>query len=160
MPPILSHPRDRYPRGQDLFCYGSLQIPMVIEAVVGRRFKGRAAELNGYAAFEVRRAEYPGIRPTPHRTTPGKIYFRLTSGELAILDRFEGPLYQRRRLVVRMCDGRRRGVWAFAVKPGRYQRLTATLWRQRDFRRRRFRRFMQRFVDDRRDVFDPPAGAA
>ena len=160
MPPTVGIPRNRAPRGQNLFCYGTLQIPVVIEAVIGRRFQGRKAELDGFTAFEVRRAEYPGIRPTPHRTTRGKIYFGLTPGELVILDRFEGLLYQRRRLVVRTRDGRRRGVWTYVVKPGRYQRLTATLWRQRDFRRRRFRRFMQRFVVDRRNVFAPPAQAA
>ena len=144
--------------GQSLFCYGTLQIPVVIEAVLGRRFKGRAATLPGYAAFEVRGAEYPGIRPEPDHVTRGQVYGGLTLGELSILDRFEGPLYQRRRLVVHARDGRRRGVWAYVTKPALHKRLTPLLWRQGDFKRRRFRRFMQRFVDDRRDVFRPPNG--
>ena len=144
--------------GHSLFCYGTLQIPAVIEAVVGRRFKGQAAALPGYAAFEVRGAEYPGIRTVPEHTTHGQVYYGLTLGELSILDRFEGPLYQRRRLVVHTRDGRRRGVWAYVVKPARYQQLTTALWCPRNFRQRLFRRFMQRFVVDRRDVFDPLPG--
>jgi gamma-glutamylcyclotransferase (GGCT)/AIG2-like uncharacterized protein YtfP len=139
----------------NLFCYGSLQFPTVIEAVVGRRFRGRRADLDGYAAFEVRRAEYPGIRRCPGRRTPGQVYFDLTATELAILDRFEGRLYTRRRLAVRTRDGRRRGAWVFVVRPLRTRRLSAALWDPRVFRQRRFRRFMQRFVRDRRPVFDP-----
>lgn len=158
MSPLLSTAENRAAWGQNLFCYGTLQIPAVIEAVVGRRFRGRAAVLRGYAAFEVRGAEYPGIRRVPEHATSGQVYCGLTLGELSILDRFEGPLYQRRRMVVHTHDGRRRGVWAYVVKPARHKRLTPALWRQRDFRRRRFRRFMQRFVVDRRGVFDPPRG--
>ncbi len=155
MPPFLSTAKNHAAREHKLFCYGTLQIPAVIEAVVGRRFKGQAAALAGYAAYAVRGAEYPGIRSTPTHTTRGQVYFGLTPGELSILDRFEGLLYQRQRLVVRTCDGRRRGVWTYVVKPARNKQLSAALWCPRDFRRRRLRRFMQRFVTDRRHVFDP-----
>jgi gamma-glutamylcyclotransferase (GGCT)/AIG2-like uncharacterized protein YtfP len=155
---MLSRAANRAAGDQNLFCYGTLQIPVVIEAVVGRRFEGRAAALTGYAAFEVRGAEYPGIRPVPEGITRGQVYGGLSPGELSILDRFEGPLYQRRRLVVHTLDGRRRGAWAYVVKPARLKRLTPVLWRPRDFKRQRFRRFMQRFVVDRRDVFRPPNG--
>ncbi len=141
----------------DLFCYGTLQIPAVMHAVVGRRFKGRRAKLAGYGAFQVRRAEYPGLRPDPSRVTRGQVYFDLSPTELEILDRFEGALYQRRRLTVRLGDGRRRGVWTYVVRPARQRRLAPVLWNRRDFLRRRYRRFMQRFVQDRRPVFDPAA---
>ncbi len=143
----------------DLFCYGTLQIPAVIHAVVGRRFKGRPAELAGYGAFQVRRAEYPGLRPDPKLLTRGQVYFDLDHSELQILDRFEGALYQRRRLMVRTGDGRRRGVWVYVVKPARRRCLTPVLWDRRDFLRRRYRRFMRRFVQDRRSVFDPACAA-
>ncbi len=143
----------------DLFCYGTLQIPAVMHAVVGRRFKGRRAELAGYGAFQVRRAEYPGLRPDSSRITRGQVYFDLSLTELQILDRFEGALYQRRRLIVRTGDGRRRGVWTYVVQPARQRRLAPVLWDRRDFMRRRYRRFMQRFVQDRRPVFNPAAAA-
>lgn len=142
----------------DLFCYGTLQIPAVIHAVVGRHFKGRRATLPDYTAFRVRRAEYPGLWRDPGQTTSGQVYYDLTPGELSILDRFEGRLYTRRRLRVRTCDGRRRAVWVYVVKPSRRRRLTPMRWDRHDFMRRRYRRFMRRFVQDRRPVFDPPVG--
>ena len=151
----LSRPKGNPRMRHHLFCYGSLQFPEVINAVVGRHFQGRRAALHGYAAFDVRRAEYPGIRPQPGRTTSGQVYSGLTPDELAVLDRFEGRLYERRRLAVRMADGRRRGVWVYAIKPGRIRRLAPTRWDRRTFRQRRYHRFMQRFVHARRPVFAP-----
>ena len=138
-----------------LFCYGTLQIPAVIQAVIGRRFKGRSAELPGYAAFQVRQAEYPGLCRAPGRSAPGQLYFDLTPGELAILDRFEGRLYRRRWLAVRMRDGRRRGAWVYVVQPARRRHLVRSPWDLREFRQRRYRRFMRRFVQNRRAVFAP-----
>ncbi len=152
---MLTTLKGRHRLRHHLFCYGTLQIPDVIQAVIGRRFKGRRAEISGYGAFRVRRAEYPGLRPITHLKTRGRVYFDLTPAELSILDRFEGRLYHRRRLTVRFRDGRRRGVWVYVVKPARQRRLAPTLWDRRDFRRRRYTRFMQRFVRDRRTVFDP-----
>jgi gamma-glutamylcyclotransferase (GGCT)/AIG2-like uncharacterized protein YtfP len=141
----------------DLFCYGSLQIPAVMQAVVGRCFQGRTAELPGYAAFRVRHADFPGLARAPGQAVPGQIYFDLPPAALTILDRFEGRLYMRRRLTVHTRDGRRRGAWAYVIKPDRKTRLTAIPWKRRTFMQRHFRHFMQRFVQDRRPVFDPQA---
>ncbi len=137
----------------DLFCYGTLQIPEVIQAVIGRHPPGRQAKISGFGAFAVRHAEYPGLRPVRGHKTGGRLYFGLTADELATLDRFEGPLYRRSRLAVRTGDGRRRGAWVYIVKPARRRCLTPRLWDQREFSRRSYRRFMQRFVHDRRAVF-------
>lgn len=149
-------PRHDQPRGcHDLFCYGTLQIPEVMQAVIGRHPRSRPADIRGYGAFRVRHAEYPGLRPAHRQTTRGQVYFGLTVSELAILDRFEGRLYRRRRLTVRTCDGRRRGAWAYVVLPARQQCLSPHAWNRRDFRRRLYHRFMQRFVYDRRTFFAP-----
>lgn len=128
-----------------------------MQAVIDRDLNGRAAALPGYAAFQVRRAAYPGIVRIPGHTTAGLVYCNLTPAELAILDRFEGRLYKRRRLTVHTRDGRRRGAWVYLVRPGHNNRLTPRLWRRREFMQHRLRRFMQRFVQDRRPVFDPQA---
>ncbi len=151
----MTAPRLRRLARNDLFCYGTLQIPEVIQAVIGRHPRGRPAEIRGYGAFQVRHAEYPGLRPARGRLTVGRVYFGLTASELVILDRFEGSLYRRCRLAIRACDGRRRDAWVYVVKPARQRCLTPRPWSRRDFKRRCYRRFMQRFVDARRPVFAP-----
>ena len=39
--------------GQRLFCYGTLQLPAVMEAVIERRLRGVRAVLAGYGAFQM-----------------------------------------------------------------------------------------------------------
>ena len=128
-----------------------------MRAVVGRRFEGRAAALAGYAAVKIRSAAYPGLARIRGQIVRGQIYLDLPASALAILDRFEGSLYARQRLTVHTRDGRRRGAWVYVVKPDRKARLTAIPWDRRTFMRLHFRLFMQRFVQDRRSAFDPPA---
>lgn len=136
-----------------LFCYGTLQLPTVLEAVIGRRLRGMRAALTGYGAFEVRRAEYPGLLRLPGQTTWGLLYENLSRPELNVLDRFEGDLYQRRHLVVRRVDGRRVQAWVYMPAAGRQRELTAIPWHLDRFRRSAYPRFMQRFVRDRRSSY-------
>jgi len=138
---------------QRLFCYGTLQLPTVLEAVIERRLRGMRAALTGYGAFWVRRAEYPGLRRLPGRTAWGLLYQELSWPELDVLDRFEGHLYQRRHLVVRRVDGRRIQAWVYMPAAGRHRQLTAIPWNLNRFRRSAYPRFMQRFVRDRRSFY-------
>jgi len=138
-----------------LFCYGTLQIPAVLEAVIGRPLHGVRAYLPGYAPFQVRQAEYPGLVRSPGHVTPGRLYRDTTAAEIAILDRFEGRLYRRRDQVVVMENGLRTQAWVYMVAAGRDKQVTATPWRLEHFLRTVYPRFMKRFVEDRREQFEP-----
>ena len=138
---------------QRLFCYGTLQVPAVMEAVIGRRLWGVRAALPGYGAYQVRRAEYPGLRESRDRTTRGMLYHDLTSAELALLDLFEGAIYQRRHQIVRTRSGRRVQAWTYMMAAGQGRQLTAVPWRLERFMRSQYQRFMKRFVVDRRALY-------
>ena len=138
---------------QRLFCYGTLQIPVVLEAVIGRGLQGVDAWLPGYAAFQVRQAEYPGLVRSPGDCAGGRLYLDVTAKELAVLDRFEGRLYRRRHQIVVMNNGMRVQAWAYMVAAGREKQLTATPWSLERFMHTAFHRFMRRFVADRRDQY-------
>lgn len=143
-----------------LFCYGTLQIPAVMEAVVGHRPQALEAWLPGYAAYRVRGAEYPGVIKAPGQTTPGKLYRALSADDLQTLDRFEGPLYDRRRARVRLPNGRRCQAWVYTVSVSKTACLSRQSWQVDAFRRTLQKRFMRRFVWARRTVFQPAAPAA
>lgn len=145
-------------RPQRLFCYGTLQVPAVMQAVIGRPLRGVDAALPGFGAFQVLRAEYPGLLPSRSQTTRGILYGDLARDELAVLDRFEGPLYRRRHQIVRLADGRRVQAWTYMVRPGHYRQLTAVPWRLERFMRSQYPRFMKRFVLDRRGSYAGQAG--
>jgi hypothetical protein len=77
--------------------------------------------------------------------------------ELTVLDRFEGRLYRRTGRVVTLPNGRRVRAWVYMLASGRNNMLTRTPWQLRDFRHHRYRRFMERFVRERRALYAPQA---
>lgn len=140
---------------QRLFCYGTLQLPAVVQAVIGRPLQGLRAALPGYGAFHVLRAEYPGLQRSRGLTTRGVLYRDVTPAELAVLDLFEGALYRRRRQIVRTENGQRVQAWTYMVAAGHHRQLTAVPWRLERFMRSQYPRFMRRFVVDRRAHYAP-----
>jgi gamma-glutamylcyclotransferase (GGCT)/AIG2-like uncharacterized protein YtfP len=79
-----------------LFAYGSLQVEEVMEAVTGRRFKGRPATLPGHRRRLLHGCTYPGVVPDGLESTPGVLFEGLAEADLEILDLFEGEPYARR----------------------------------------------------------------
>jgi len=139
----------------NLFCFGTLQIPAVLEAVIGRRLQDVRAFLPGYIALQVCGAEYPGLHRAPGRKTPGRLYRDVTPEELDVLDRFEGPLYRRRYQFVSKNNGQRTRAWIYLMAAGRQNQLTQTPWHLDRFMRTEYPRFMRRFVRNRRFLFEP-----
>jgi len=136
-----------------LFCYGTLQIPAVLEAVIGHRLRGIRAVLPGYAACQIRRAEYPGLLRAPGKKASGRLYTNVTPMELKVLDRFEGRLYRRQHRIVIKDNGRRIQAWVYMVTPGRQKQVTTRPWHLDRFMRTEYHRFMRRFVLDRRVLY-------
>ena len=126
---------------QRLFCYGTLQLPAVLDAVIGRRLQGVRSALAGYGTFRIRRAEYPGLLRRPGQTAWGLLYDDLSPLELGILDRFEGNQYERRAQAVQRVDGRRVQAWVYMVAARRHGQLTAVPWQLEHFRRSVYPRF-------------------
>lgn len=133
-----------------LFCYGTLQIPAVLEAVIGHRLQGMRTVLPGYAACQIRRAEYPGLVRSPGDKTSGRLYSHVTRLELDVLDRFEGRLYRRQHKIVIKASGQRTQAWVYMVAPGKNKQVTKRPWHLDRFMRTDYHRFMRRFVMGRR----------
>jgi gamma-glutamylcyclotransferase (GGCT)/AIG2-like uncharacterized protein YtfP len=89
------------PSPVQLFVYGTLQLPDVLQAVVGARWHGRAALLEGYARYRVDGKPYPAIVSEAAASVSGLLYGDVGALELELLDRYEGELYERRTLSVR-----------------------------------------------------------
>lgn len=127
-----------------LFCYGSLELAEVMREVTGRTFEGELAELDGFARYRVRDADYPGLLPEPGARTKGTLYRAVDDAALAALDRFEGPLYERRLLEVRAADGERRHAHVYVVREAQRGSLTREPWDERAFARDRLEAFLSR----------------
>lgn len=60
-----------------LFCYGTLQSPLVMKAVTGKAYEGQEATLQNWGRYRVERTEYPGIREENNSSVCGKVYWRI-----------------------------------------------------------------------------------
>lgn len=112
-----------------LFVYGTLLFSDVLARVAGRRLEGREAVLPGYARHAVRGVVYPGVVRTPGAATEGRLVEGVDALALARIDRFEGRIYERRRLPVRVA-GRAGFVHAgvYVVPPARRHLLDHAPW--------------------------------
>ena len=137
-----------------LFCYGTLQSPLVMKAVTGKEYKGQVATLVDWVRFRVRGSEYPGIIRMDRSSVAGKLYWDLDEHAMEKLDEFEGERYERVIVHVDMSDGDKAEAWAYAIKDDCRDSLSEEPWDFDRFMQYGFEKFIQWFVEDRRDLFD------
>lgn len=127
-----------------LFTYGTLMVPEVIEAVLGRPV-GRAtsAKLPDYGCYRVRDCQYPAILAEAGCVTTGCVYRDLSPTSLKQLDRYEGDLYDRRLVCVQLLDGGSLEVWTYVLHTRHQRLLTQDPWDLDDFVERRLDRFLR-----------------
>ena len=78
-----------------LFCYGTLQSPAVMAALLGRNPLGRTAILPRHRLGRLAGRPWLGIAAAPAESISGTLYDDLTPTELRRLDRYEGADYRR-----------------------------------------------------------------
>ena len=99
---------------EPVFTYGTLQVPVVMEAVTGRKFTSSPAILNDYIRYIVKRQVYPGIIPLAGSVVDGRLYFDMDDAAVRILDAFEDVLYERRQVEVN-CNNQKIPAQAYVV---------------------------------------------
>nr|WP_320009991.1 gamma-glutamylcyclotransferase family protein [uncultured Desulfobulbus sp.] len=137
-----------------LFCYGTLQSPLVMKAVTGQSYDGREAILSNWARFRVRGSEYPGIIHKEEALVSGKVYWDIDETTMSKLDEFEGDKYERVIVEVSLADGTSMEAWAYAIKDECKKMLSDDPWDFDRFMQYGLEKFIHWFVEDRRDLFD------
>ena len=122
------------PSALDVFTYGTLVVPEVMQAVAGKSFPSTPAVLEGYAAFLVEGECFPGIRSTSGGSVAGVLHLGVDPATLKTLDRFEGALYARKRVAVRSDPLGLMSAQAYVVKDDAADRLTDEPWDLEAFR--------------------------
>lgn len=91
-------------RAVRVFVYGSLLVPAVVRAVLGRTPAAAPAALHDYRRCSLRGPAYPALLRAPGRCTRGAV-IELAPAELRRLDRYEDDFYIRRPVTVALDDG-------------------------------------------------------
>jgi gamma-glutamylcyclotransferase (GGCT)/AIG2-like uncharacterized protein YtfP len=119
-----------------VFAYGTLELPQIVTLVLGRRLHGQPATLTGFARFAVHGAPYPALVPRSGARTSGILYRGLDAATLRTLDRYEGRLYRRQAVAVRLTDGRSERCFVYVVRPQHLHLLSRRPWDPKLFARR------------------------
>lgn len=93
-----SGPQDGLSEGpQALFVYGTLQFPEILFVLIDRVPERRPAAAEGWRVASLTGRVYPGLVPGDG-AAHGHLLSGLTSEEWRVLDAFEGPEYELKRL--------------------------------------------------------------
>jgi gamma-glutamylcyclotransferase (GGCT)/AIG2-like uncharacterized protein YtfP len=111
-----------------LFAYGSLMCDDIMQHVSGMPLAGAQGTLAGYRRFCLKGEDYPAMVPDPGGRVRGVIYLGLTPLAWDRLDRFEGEMYARQTVTVRLDDGRVMDAATYILRPTYRDRLEDTEW--------------------------------
>ena len=100
-----------------LFVYGTLRDPAICGGLLGRVPGSSPAILHGYVRHDIRGEAYPAIIPQAGSSVSGRLYEDLSTGELALLDAYEGDEYVRSLVEVNTGQGTAM-VWAYIWQSG------------------------------------------
>lgn len=123
-----------------LFAYGTLMWPEVMQSVVGRRLLGVSARLSGYRRLRVKGEHYPVIIASLEDTVDGILYTDLSEHEFELLDQFEGEEYE--RVSVRIGNSEAQ---VYVLADGWWHIVNPCIWRAEDVRPEHLRSFCNEY---------------
>jgi len=126
----------------NVFTYGTLMIPKILQAVTGRVFAAEDAVLQGFARFCVTGESYPGIREEAGALTAGILYKDVDPESLSSMDSFEGDQYERRMVTVIDREGRKHRAFAYVIAPAHVPGLSDQPWSLDKFKENNLVSFM------------------
>jgi len=113
--------------------YGSLTIPQVMTALLGKDFASEPIVINGYERFTLAGKRYPGLIESPGKSVDARIYFDLDPTSVEILDKFEDEIYDRVTISVETSSRGSVQARAYVVPLSNKNLLSTTPWIAEDF---------------------------
>jgi gamma-glutamylcyclotransferase (GGCT)/AIG2-like uncharacterized protein YtfP len=111
-----------------LFTYGSLMCEDIMSIVVGSPLLSKSAILPDFQRLTMKDEQYPGVVSFSGGLVEGIVYQGIKEQGWKRLDRFEGEIYSRERVVVNYPENGQETVYCYVVKPEFRQLLTKTPW--------------------------------
>lgn len=112
----------------NIFTYGTLMDPEIMETVSGGHFNAQKILLKHYRRKKVQGEVYPGIVREEHCLLAGIVYLGVDAQALARLDRFEGPQYARCDVTLSCENGAELGAQAYVIKEEHVFELSDEDW--------------------------------
>ena len=127
----------------NVFVYGTLLVPAMMETVVGRPLASAPATLHGYRRSQLTGCYYPGIVPAEGQQVAGRVYQGVESEELERLDFFEGPEYKRQSVQLVGEDNQPVAADTYVLVPAEQGRLVGVDWDVEPFCEQHLEEFLE-----------------
>jgi len=85
---------------KQLFVYGTLRCPKILQAILGRVPVSFPAVLDNHATYFVKEATFPGLVTESGSVVEGRVLGELTEQEVVQIDRYEDDFYERTPVMV------------------------------------------------------------
>jgi gamma-glutamylcyclotransferase (GGCT)/AIG2-like uncharacterized protein YtfP len=123
------------------FAYGTLMCQDIMAEVAGCQLLGQPATLTDYRRLSVIGQEYPGLVVAEGYAVEGVVYRDVPAPAWDRLDRFEGAMYARIAVTVRLADGELMPAETYLVRPAFRKKLESVDWSFDQFLRQGKSRF-------------------
>ena len=102
---------------QNIFVYGTLLSPAILENLTGKSLKTSSAVLSGYKRYCVKNCDYPALIRKDGSITNGLIIENAEDSTLAVLSFYEGDEYEIRKVIV-LLNGKPENALTFIWEKG------------------------------------------
>jgi gamma-glutamylcyclotransferase (GGCT)/AIG2-like uncharacterized protein YtfP len=127
----------------NLFTYGTLCLPEVMQSVAGRVFATATARLDGYLCRLLRRRVYPGMIRSTNDSTQGLLHYDVDAQSLARIDAFEGGYYRRESVLAVREDGGEVAACTYVLVESLHHLLSDSDWDEEEFRRKHLQHYLR-----------------
>ena len=131
---------------KNIFTYGSLMFPQVWESVTSKNYQSSKACLAGFIRRLVINAEYPGIiKGNSDDIVNGVVYFDVYDDDIMRLDHFEGEIYFRESVSIKLDSNDKISAYAYTIKPEYSHVLSDKDWDVNEFSQNGIKRFISKY---------------
>jgi gamma-glutamylcyclotransferase (GGCT)/AIG2-like uncharacterized protein YtfP len=130
-----------------LFVYGTLMVPEVLVALLGRVPSRREASLTGYRRYAIQGECYPAIISDANASVSGYLLTGLTEAEVEIFDAYEGDPYERTQVSVNV-NGAPTGAQCYVWRSESDVRFGRDEWNLETFRTTHLARYLRALTEN------------
>lgn len=91
---------------QNLFVYGTLLFPEILQKITGKNFGSGEATLPGYRRHAVKNCDYPAIIQNKNEKVEGKLILNVDDESMKLLSDYEGEEYKKAEVEVQSGDSK------------------------------------------------------
>ncbi len=136
---------------QNIFVYGTLLSPVILEKLTGKSFKTSEAVLFGYKRYCVKNCDYPAIIQQEGSKITGLMIENIDDSTLDLLSFYEGDEYVKERVTINL-NGKSTDAFTFVWVHGN-EFLENEEWDFRGFEKSSFEHYLDVVIPDTLEEF-------